>query len=95
MSLPPDQPPPAAKPKLTPEERRARQVDQLTRIHLRMVIGRELEECGITTPAAIGNALGIPADEATKLLTGRQWRQGDVARLEAAAARLGVQVPGS
>jgi hypothetical protein len=35
----------------------------------------------------------MPAAEATKLLTRRQWREDDVARLEAAAARLGVQVP--
>ena len=56
MSLPPDQPPPAspAKPKLTPEQRRARQEDRLVTIRLRMLIGRELEERGITTPAAIG-----------------------------------------
>ena len=94
MSLPPDQPPPPAKPKLTPEERRARQADRLTTIRLRMAIGRELEDRGITTPAAIGAALGMPAAEATKLLTRHQWREGDVARLEAAAARLGVQAPG-
>ncbi len=36
----------------------------------------------------------MPAQEATKLLTRRQWREGDVELLEAAAARLGVQVPG-
>ena len=60
-----------------------------------MLIGRELEDRGITTPAAIGDALGMPAAEATKLLTRRQWREGDVAQLQAAAARLGVQVPGS
>ena len=35
----------------------------------------------------------MPAAEATSLLTRRQWREGDVARLEAAAARLGLQVP--
>jgi hypothetical protein len=96
MTLPPDQPPPAsspAKPKLTPEERRARLADRLTTIRLRMLIGRELEERDITTPAAIGEALGMPAAEASKLLRGHQWREGDVARLEAAAARLGVQVP--
>jgi hypothetical protein len=58
-----------------------------------MVISRELDERGITTPAAIGEALGMPAAEATKLLTGRQWREGDVALLQAAAARLGVQAP--
>jgi hypothetical protein len=45
MSLFSDQPPPAmppAKPKLTPEERRARQADRLATIRLRMVIFREL-----------------------------------------------------
>jgi len=99
MSLPPDLPPPAsppAKPKLTPEERRARHADRLTTIRLRMLIGRELEDRGIITPAAISDALGIPAADATKLLTRHQWREGDVALLEAAAARLGVQqVPGA
>src|SRR5215210_2520571 len=96
MSLPPDQPPPSppAKPKLSAEERRARHADRLTTIRLRMAIGRELEDRGITTPDAIGEALGMPAAEATSLLTRRQWREGDVAWLQAAAARLGVQVPG-
>jgi hypothetical protein len=55
-----------------------------------MLIGRELNERGITTPAAIGAALGMPAAEATKLLTRHQWREGDVARLQAAAIRLGL-----
>jgi hypothetical protein len=58
-----------------------------------MAIGRELDDRDITTPAAIGEALGMPAAEATKLLTGHQWREGDVALLQAAAARLGVHVP--
>ncbi len=96
MSLFPDQPPPAsppAKPKLTPEERRARYADRLTTIRLRMLIFRELEDRGITTPAAIGAAIGMSPAEATKLLQGHQWREGDVALLQAAAARLGVQVP--
>ena len=57
-----------------------------------MAIGRELDERGITAPADIGAALGMPAVEATSLLIRHQWREGDVARLEA-AARLGVQVP--
>jgi hypothetical protein len=35
----------------------------------------------------------MPATEATSLLTRRQWCEGDVARLQAAAARLEVQVP--
>ena len=97
MSLSPVQPPPPsppAKPKITAEERRARHADRLATIRLRMLIGQDLEERGITTPAGIGEALGMPTAEATKLLTGRQWREGDVARLQAAAARLGVQVPG-
>jgi hypothetical protein len=59
-----------------------------------MLIGRELEDRDITTPAAIGKALGMPASEATKLLTRHQWREGDVALLQAAAMRLGVQAPG-
>ena len=55
-----------------------------------MLIGRELDERGITTPAAIGDALDMPAAEAVKLLRGQQWREGDFARLQAPAARLGV-----
>jgi hypothetical protein len=55
-----------------------------------MLIGRELDERGIITPAAIG----MPAAEAVKLLRGQQWREGDVARLQAPAARLGVKVLG-
>jgi len=58
-----------------------------------MLIGRELEDRGITTPAEIGAAIGMSSAEATKLLRGHQWREGDVALLQAAAARLGVQVP--
>ncbi len=97
MSLFSDQPPPPsppAKPKLSAEERRARQEDRLKAIRLRMAIGRELDDQGITTPTEIGAALGMSAVDATKLLTRHQWREGDVALLEAAAARLGVQAPG-
>ena len=93
MSLFPDQPPPTsppAKPKLTPDERRAREADRLKTIRLRVMIGRELEDRGITTPAAIGAALDMPPAEATKLLRGHQWR--DVALLQAAAARLGLKM---
>jgi hypothetical protein len=81
---------PQDKPKLSAEERRARQTDRLTTIRLRIAIHRVLDERGITTPAAIGEALGMPATEATKLLTRHQWREGDVALLQAVAARLGV-----
>lgn len=58
-----------------------------------MAIDREIDEHNIITPAAIGEALGTPAAEAVSLMTRHRWREGDVARLEAAAARLGVQVP--
>jgi hypothetical protein len=34
----------------------------------------------------------MPAAEATSLMTRRQWREGDVALLQAAAVRLGVRV---
>ena len=57
-----------------------------------MAIGRELDDRDITTAAAIGEALGMPADEATKLMTRHQWREGEVERLQAAAARLGLSV---
>jgi hypothetical protein len=92
MSLPPD-PPPPAKPKLTPEERRAREADRLKTIRLRMLILRELDDRDVTKPADIGAALGMPPAEATKLLTRHQWREGDVELLQAAAERLGVRVP--
>ena len=53
-----------------------------------------LTDSGITTPAEIGAALEMPAAEAVKLLARHQWREGDVALLEAAAARLEVKVSG-
>lgn len=95
MSLSPEHPRalPPAKPKLSAEERRARHADRLITIRLRMLIIQELEDRGITTPAAIGAVLGMPAAEATKLLRGHQWREGNVALLQAAAARLGVRAP--
>lgn len=96
MSLFPDQPPPSSpppKPKISPEERRRRDADRLKTIRLRIAIGRELDDRGITTAAEIGVALGTTPAEATKLLTRHQWREGDVEHLEAVAARLGLQVP--
>ena len=80
------------KPKLTSAEQRQRREDRLITIRLRMAIGRELDDRGITTAVRIGQALGMPAEEAAKLLTRRQWREGDVERLQAAAARLGLKV---
>ncbi len=82
----------SAKPKISPEERRRRDAERLQIIRLRMLVGQALHDRGITTPAAIGAAIGMPAAEAIKLMTGKQWRAGDVALLEDAAARLGLQV---
>jgi hypothetical protein len=93
MDMFPDQSPsPPAKPKMSAEERRMRQEDRLKTIRLRMAIDRYLDDREITNPAAIGEALGMPAAEAVKLMTRHQWREGDVALLEAAAARLGLSV---
>jgi hypothetical protein len=80
---------------MTAEERRRRRVDQLMRIRLRVIIGRELDDRGITTPAGIGAAIGMAPAEATALLSRHQWRDSDLLLLEAAAARLGLQMPGS
>jgi hypothetical protein len=88
MSLPP------APPKLTIEERQARQADQMAPMRLRMAINYELERRGITTPKALSAMLGMPRDEAVSLLTRKYLREGDVALLETLAARLGVQAPG-
>jgi hypothetical protein len=88
MTLPP------RKPQLTTAARRARQADRLAMIRLRMAIWRWLDERGITTLAAISAAVRMPG-EAVKLLTGRVWREGDLALLEAVVARLGVQMPQS
>jgi hypothetical protein len=93
MSPEQSQLPPAPSKQLSAEERRARQTDRLIMIRLRMAIRQELADRGIIKPAAIGEALGMPAPEAAKLLNRHQWREGDVELLETAAARLGLQVP--
>src|SRR4051794_17002614 len=79
---------PPVKSQLSSKERRARQADRLAALRLRMAIGQDLEDRGITTPTGIGDALGMPALEAAKLLARHQWRDGDIELLEAAAARL-------
>jgi hypothetical protein len=69
-----------------------KQADRLIAIRLRYTINTHLEDQGTATPAQIGAVLGLPASEAMSLLTRRQWRDGDVAALQAVAARLGLQV---
>jgi hypothetical protein len=69
------------------------QAERLQTIRLRYSISTHLEDHGITTPAAIGAATGFPVAEIVRLLTRRQWREGDVAALKAIADRLGLDVP--
>jgi hypothetical protein len=84
-------PEPPARPRRSAAEERAHGARRLRLVRLRFAIGRELDNRGITTPAAIAEALGMPAAEATALLARRHSREGDLAKIEAAAARLGVQ----
>ena len=77
-------------PKISADERRARLAERLQTIRLRVMIGRVLEDRGLTTPAAIGEALGLAPAAAQALLSRKQRRDGDVAALRAAAKRLGI-----
>jgi uncharacterized Fe-S cluster-containing radical SAM superfamily protein len=74
------------------QEQRIQREERRKIVRLRMAIWQELDARGITTPDDIGTALGMPAAEVHKLLT-RKRREGDVAALEAVAARLGVHTP--
>ena len=73
--------------------KREHQAERLQAIRLRYSINIHLEGQGISTPVAIGAATGLPADEAIRLLSRRQWREGDVEALKAVAGRLGLEVP--
>jgi hypothetical protein len=92
MNTPADQPPPA-RPKVTAAMRRAQADERLKTIRLRMLIGRALSDQDLTTPAAIGAALEMPAGKAVALLSRKQRRDGDLALLEALATRLGLSDP--
>src|SRR3954452_7086250 len=70
-----------------------KQADRLATIRLRYTINSHLEDQRITAPSDIARAVGMPAAEAVRLLTRRQWREGDVAALQAIAERLGLEVP--
>jgi hypothetical protein len=96
MSLPPNQPPRSTLPKLklTAEERRSREADRRKRAQLRMMIWQALDDQGTTnTPVSLGAVFRMPGTAAFELMTGRQWREGDMAMLEVVAVRLGLQVP--
>jgi hypothetical protein len=81
---------PTEKPKLSAEQVKARKAARLQSLRLQMSIYRALDERGITTADGIGAALGLPAAEAATLLSRKHLRDGDLARLEAAAAQLGL-----
>jgi hypothetical protein len=72
---------------------REKRTERLVAIRLRYCINTHLDDRDLTAPAAIGAALGLPPAEAVRLLTRRQWREGDVAALRAVADRLGLEVP--
>ena len=62
------------KPKQSAQERRRRWEERIAALRLRMAIGRELDERGIVDSAAIGEALGMPADTLDFPETSpRQW----------------------
>jgi hypothetical protein len=69
-----------------------RQAERLMAIRLRYTINTHLEDQGVATSAAIGAATGLPPAEAVRLLTRRQWRDGDLAALQAVADHLGLVV---
>jgi hypothetical protein len=73
--------------------KRGHQAERLQAVRLRYSINTHLEDQDISTPAAIGAATGLPADETIRLLFRRQWRDGDIAALQAVASRLGLEVP--
>jgi hypothetical protein len=70
-----------------------KQVERLVAIRLRYCINTHLDEQGLTAPPDIARAVGLPVTEAVRLLTRRQWREGDVAALHAIADRLRLDVP--
>jgi hypothetical protein len=54
------------------------QVERLQAIRLRYSINTHFEGRGITTPAVIGAAIGLQGGEVARLLTRRQWREGEM-----------------
>jgi hypothetical protein len=87
-------PSPPLKSNPTAEEKLDHQAVRLRMIRLRMAILFALDDSGITTVAGVGAAIGMAGVDAAKLLNRKQWREGDLVLLEAAAVRLGLQVPG-
>jgi hypothetical protein len=72
---------------------KAQQAERLAAIRLRFCINTHLDDRGLTAAPDIARAVGLPATEAVRLLTRKQWREGDVAALQAVAARLELDAP--
>jgi hypothetical protein len=73
--------------------RKDHQAERLQAIRLRYCINTHLDEQGVTAAPDIARAVGLPPAEAVRLLSRRQWRDGDVTALQAIAERLGLEVP--
>jgi hypothetical protein len=67
-----------------------RGAERLNAIRLRFSINTHLDDRGLRRPAEIGQAVGLPAVEAVRLLNRRQYRDGDVEALRGVAERLGL-----
>jgi hypothetical protein len=73
--------------------RKAHQAERLFAIRLRYCINTHLDEQGLTAAPDIARVVGLPPFEAARLVTRRQWREADVAALQAVAGWLGLEVP--
>ena len=72
--------------------KRENQAERLRAIRLRYCINTYLDAQGLTTPPDVAQVVGLSPVDAVRLLTRRQWREGDVAALQAITAQLGLEV---
>jgi hypothetical protein len=56
-------------------------------------ISSHLDDRGVTVPAEIGKAVGLPPVEATRLPGRKMRREEDIAALQSVAERSGIEVP--
>jgi hypothetical protein len=67
-----------------------RRAERLVAIRLRIAINIHLDDRGVTQPAEVGAAVGLPTTEAVRLLNRRQYREGDIEALRRVADHLGL-----
>src|SRR3954451_5827565 len=70
-----------------------KQAERLLAIRLRICINNHLDAQGRTAPPDIARAVGLPQTEAVRLLTRRQWREGDVKACKRVATGSGARGP--